>query len=182
MKSILVLFLFVGTFSFGQDEVVYEFGSVQFMERVPNVGTNRVKRMATTINTYISSIVNKGYDDWYASFSDSTIQRVAPHKFKNKFKRLQEYGFHSDSIRVISITQLRKPYANEIGNEYVVVLDFGHDLNVANRVSFDHLKRTDDNTNVRYFSLNVITIDKDFEICIHKYGSDKQNANQQEQW
>jgi len=179
MKSILVLFVFLSSFSFGQDETVYEFGSVTFLERVPNVGTNRVKRMATAVSEYITSIVNKEYDDWYAAFSDSTIARVAPHKFKNKFKRLQEYGIHSDSIRVISVEELIKPFANEAGTEYVLVLDFGHDLNVANRVSFDHLKRTDSNTNARYIAINVVAIDKSFEICIHKYGSDKSNVNNQ---
>lgn len=173
MKSILILFLFIGTFSFGQNEVVYEFGNVQFMERAPNLGLKRVKRMAFTINAYMSSIMNKNYDDWYNSFSDSTIARVNPPKFKNKFKRMQEYGVHYDSIKVISIKELQKPYANETGMEYELVLDFGHDLNVANRVSFDKLKRTDDNTNARYLSINVISINKDFEICIHKYGNNK---------
>lgn len=179
MKFTLVLFIFLSSFSFGQDEVVCEFGNVKFMEAVPGVGTNRVKRMATTVNNYIASIVNNEYDDWYASFSDSTIARVAPHKFKNKFKRLQEYGLHSDSIIVVSVAQTRNPFANESGREYVLVLDLGHDLNVANRVSFDQLKRTDDNANKRYIAINAVAIDKGFEICIHKYGSDKANTNNQ---
>ena len=179
MKSILLLFVFLSSLSFGQDEIVCEFGNVKFMEAVPGVGTNRVKHMATAVNNYIASIVNNEYDDWYASFSDSTIARVAPHKFKNKFKRLKEYGLHSDSIAIISVTQMHKPFANESGREYLLVLDLGLDLNVANRVSFDQLKRTDNNTNKRYIAINVVAIDKDFEICIHKYGSDKANVNNQ---
>jgi hypothetical protein len=177
MKSVLILFLCISSFSFGQEEVVYTFDNVEFMTRVPNAGENRVKRLALAINAYISSIVEDDYDAWYASFSDSTIARVAPHKFPNKFKRLKTYKIQPEHIKVLSVELLSKPFENEVGSEYELVIDFGVDLNVANRVSFDHLKRTDEVANNRRFGMNIVAIGKGYKVIVHKYGSDKKGVN-----
>jgi hypothetical protein len=177
MKSTLLLLICISSLSFGQTEAVHTFDNVQFMTNVPNAGENKVKRLAVVIDAYISSIVDNDYDAWYASFSDSTIARVAPHKFPNKFKRLKEYKIQSDHITVLSAKLMPKSFENEVGDEYELVLDFGIDLNVANRVSFDHVKRTADIANKRRLGINVITSDKSYKIIVHKYGSDKKGEN-----
>jgi len=142
------------------------------MTTVPGAGEGKVKRLAALISDYFSAVENDKYDIWYSKFSDSTIARVAPHKFPNKFRRMKEYEMHGDSIRVLSVNRLASPFENEVGTEFEIVVDFGADINVANRVSFDHLKRGKENTNPRLFGFNVITSEKGYEICIHKYGTD----------
>ncbi len=144
------------------------------MTTVPGAGEGKVKRLAALISDYFSAVDKDDYDTWYSKFSDSTIARVAPHKFPNKFRRMKEYKMHGDSIRILSVKRLPAPFENEVGTEFEVIVDFGVDMNVANRVSFDHLKRSKENTNPRLFGFNIIASEKGYEICIHKYGSDRQ--------
>lgn len=144
------------------------------MTTVPGAGEGKVKRMAALISGYFSAIENDNYTVWYSKFSDSTIARVAPHKFPNKFRRMKEYKMHGDSIRVISMKRLSSPFENEVGTEYEVVVDFGVEMNVANRVSFDHLKRSKESKNKRLMGLNIVSTGKGYAICVHKYGTDKQ--------
>lgn len=176
MKSLLfILFVTFSLSSNAQDKIIYQFNNVSFMTTVPGAGEGKVKRLATLISDYVSSIETDSYSVWYSKFSDSTIARVAPHKFPNKFKRMKEYGMHGDTIRVLSVVQLSSPYENEVGTEYEIVVDFGIDLNVANRVSFDHLKGGE-NTNNQAIGFNVITTDKGYVICIHKYITSNANG------
>ena len=171
MKSLLtILFLLFITINGNcQDTPLYTFGKVQFMSSVPGTGENKMKRMANTIQTYLEAIEEDQYATWYETFSDSTISRVAPHKFPNKFRRLKEYKLTTEVIKVVSVERVSPSFENETGTEYKVIIEVSSDMNVANRVSFDHLKRGKENANARLFGINIVTSDKGYKICVHKY-------------
>lgn len=172
MKStLLILALFVLNLCHGQDNFVYQFDNIYFETAVPGAGPKKVERLAKLINNYIGAIEKDQYNTWYSLFSDSTISRVAPHKFPNKFRRLKEYHLDTDTIIVTSIKRLSTPFENEVGTEYEVTLQFNSDLVVANRVSFDHLKRSSEIANNRLFGMNIVSSDKGYKVCVHKYTS-----------
>lgn len=150
----------------------YSFGNVQVMTQIPGVGQGKARRLAGLLSTYLGAIESNNYDAWYGTFSDSTIARVAPHKFPNKFKRLKGYGITTDTIKIISATRLSSAFENETGREYEIVIELEGEMEVANRVSFDRLKRGEANANKRRIAVNVIANEKGFQMIIHKYGSD----------
>lgn len=174
MQRIFFLFasiLWFGTFSVkAQDSTsVKTIAGIPFHQPIPNAGTKKAERFANVLESYVLSIENDDYEAWYALLSDSTKSRVAPHKFKNKFRRLGEYEFSSEGMEVISIETLKEPFANERGTEYLVTIQFKDSLNVSNRVSFDQIKVGESNEDPQLFALNVITTEKSYLICIHKY-------------
>jgi hypothetical protein len=171
MRILFILPLFLVQFCFGQTDPVYSFEHVEFMTKVPNAGEAKVKRLSNAIHSYIKTIESKDFEGWKELLSDSTKTRLETKKFKNKFNRLVAYGLTSDSIKVISVTKLSKTYANEVGTEYEILLEFNHDLNALNRVSFDITKRTSDSKNMRRFGINVVSDGKNYVVCEHKYNN-----------
>lgn len=173
MRILLLLALFVGfnfTQAFAQDSVeVKNIAGIPFHEAIPNAGTKKAERFANVLKSYINSIENDDYEAWYGLLSDSTKTRVAPHKFKNKFRRLKEYKLSAEGMEVVSIETLKESFENERGTEYVVTLKFVEPLDVSNRVSFDHQKVTKESDDASLFSVNMITTDKSYKICVHKY-------------
>lgn len=183
MKKILLLVVILSSFvAKGQDStVIYQYENVYFLTTVPKLGDKKVERLAELLTTYLNAIEDNEYDTWYASLSDSTIARinpaVNPKKFPSKFNRFKEYGIDCDTIRVLSVKKLPKALDNEVGIQYELVIDFGKDLNVANRVSHDSVKASKDRTNPRLLGVDVIVLEKDFKICLHQYEVEKENKN-----
>ncbi len=173
MKTLLFLSLIVSQFCFGQSDPIVSFEHVDFMTTVPGAGNSKIERLAKVIHSYIETIENNNFEGWQTSLSDSTKSRLIAKKFPNKFNRLVEYGLSSNSIKVISVVALPKPYANEVGTEYEIVLEFNHDLNASNRVSFDCTKRTPNGKNMKRFGINVVSTGKSYVVCEHKYNSNK---------
>jgi len=147
----------------------YTFDNVEVWTLISGTGQGKARRLARLINSYLTAIETDDYDTWYATFSDSTISRVAPHKFPNKFKRLKEYNITTSTIKIISVNRFSEPFENEVGTEFEIVLELDEEMNVANRVSFDGLKRGETNANKRKIAINVIAGEKGFEMCVHKY-------------
>lgn len=181
-KLLLLLFVFSGFATQAQDTTVYyQFDQVYFMTTIPGLGEKKVERLATLLTTYFSAIEDNKYETWYASLSDSTIARINPatnpKKFPTKFNRFREYGIDADSIRVLAVKKLPKALDNEVGTQYELVIDFGKDLTIANRVSHDNVKASKDRTNPRLFGVDVIVSEKDFKICLHQYEVEKENKN-----
>lgn len=171
MKSILAaLFLL---FIFGvqaQDNTPeFQFENVYFIAPMPDAGEGKMRRLSQLITKYFDAIEKNDVAAWKSCLSDSTISRQIERKFAQKVERLRGYGIHDDSIRIVQINKLPKPNSNEVGTEYELILDFGVDLNVENRVSFDCVKGSKDHTNPRLFGINVIMNDKGYAICEHKY-------------
>lgn len=181
MKILLVFLLcclinFIGKSQ--TNTVYYQFDKVYFMTLVPGAGERKIEVMAKVVNDYFSSIEKNEYDKWQVLLSDSTKTRIINKKFKNKFERLKGYGFVSDSIAVLSVVQLPKAYGNEVGTEYELTIGFGVDLKVENRVSFDHVKLGKEKLNARLMGINIITEEKGYKICLHKYFADGENKQE----
>ncbi|MDH4471258.1 MAG: hypothetical protein QE487_01550 [Fluviicola sp.] len=183
MKKLLLLVIILSSFGAkAQDStVVYQHENVYFLTTVPGLGEKKVERLAVMLSTYLSAIEDNKYDTWYASLSDSTIARINPalnaKKFQTKFNRFREYGIDCDSIRVLSVKKLPKALDNEVGTQYELIIDFGKDLTITNRVSHDSVKASKDRTNPRLFGVDVIVSEKDFKICLHQYEVEKENKN-----
>ena len=158
--------------------VYYQFDNVYFMTLVPGAGERKIEVMAKVVNDYFSSIEKNDFAAWQLLLSDSTKTRIIDKKFKNKFDRLKGYGFVSDSIAVLSVVQLPKAYGNEVGTEYELKIGFGVDLKVENRVSFDHIKLLKEKLNPRLMGINIVTEEKGYKICLHKYFADGENKQE----
>jgi hypothetical protein len=148
------------------------------MTLVPGAGERKIEVMAKVVNDYFKSIEKNDFEKWKLSLSDSTKSRIIEKKFKNKFERLKGYGFVSDSIAILSVVQLPKAYGNEVGTEYELTIGFDVDLKVENRVSFDHIKLGKEKTNVRLMGINIVTDEKGYKICLHKYFADGENKQE----
>lgn len=174
---ILCTFLLLSAASNAQEQV-FTYQSISFVDPVPGAGEGKTKRLAQLLETYFNALEKGDAATWKKCLSDSTIVRNGTTKINQKFGRLQSYGFTSDSIRVISVTAEKKPYANEAGTEYVLILEFSKPLNVSNRVSFDPVKRSEHDQNVHYFGVNVVELDKEYRIIEHKYLPDGSNKEE----
>lgn len=166
--SLLFLLIFFGL-NAQENTVYYHFDNVYFMTNVPDAGEGKVRRLSQLITRYFDAIEKNDVAAWKACLSDSTISRQIERKFAQKVERLRGYHIVDDTIRVVAINKLAKPSSNEVGTEYEFILDFGVDLNVENRVSFDCVKGSKEHSNPRLFGINVIMNDKGYMICEHKY-------------
>lgn len=171
MKSALTFFLLLLLFNADAQEnpVYFQSGKVYFMTPIPDAHEGKANRLANLITKYFDAIEKNDLVTWKSCFSDSTLARVEERKFQPKLERVRGYGMRADTIRVLQIIRLAKPSSNEVGTEYEIILDFGMDLNVENRVSFDCIKGSEDHANRRLFGINVVMIDKSYAICEHKY-------------
>ena len=171
MKSTLTLLfvLLLNGLNAQENTPIYHFDNVYFMVNMPDAGEGKVRRLSQLITRYFDAIEKNDVPTWKACLSDSTISRQIERKFAQKVERLRGYGIQDDTIRVMEIRKLPKPSSNEVGTEYELILDFGVDLNVENRVSFDCIKGSKEHSNQRLFGINVIMNDKGYAICEHKY-------------
>lgn len=171
MKSTITLFFFFLLYQASAQEnvTVYQFDNVYFMTSMPDAGEGKVRRLSQLITKYFDAIEKNDVASWKACLSDSTISRQIDRKFAQKVERLRGYGIVDDTIRVVSVNKLPKPSSNEVGTEYEVILDFGVDLKVDNRVSFDCVKGSKDHANPRLFGINIVMNEKGYAICEHKY-------------
>jgi hypothetical protein len=180
--KLLIVFLLCSVIHFKgisqTNTVYYQFDNVYFMTLVPGAGERKIEVMAKVVNDYFSSIENNEFDAWQLLLSDSTKTRIIEKKIKNKYERLKGYGFVSDSLAILSVVQLPKAYGNEIGTEYELTIGFGVDLKVENRVSFDHMKLGKEKSNVRLMGINIVTEEKGYKICLHKYFADGENKQE----
>jgi hypothetical protein len=148
---------------------VFQHQNVYFLTPMPGAGEGKMRRLSELITRYFDAVEKDNFEAWKSCFTDSTIARVEPRKFPQKLKRLQEYKIVDDTIRIVEIREVRRPYANEVGKEFELILDFGVDLFVENRVSFDCVKGSNDRSNPRLFGINIIVDEKGYAICEHKY-------------
>lgn len=171
MKSTLTFFFLLLLFTAGAQETTpyFQSGKVYFMTPIPDAHEGKANRLASLITKYFDAVEKNDLVTWKSCFSDSTLARVEQRKFQPKLERVRGYGMRADTIRIVQINKLAKPSSNEVGTEYELIIDFGMDLNVENRVSFDCIKGSEEHANPRLFGINVVMIDKVYAICEHKY-------------
>ena len=170
MKLLLALsFVFSSLAAPTIDDPVLVQGRVSFYEQAPGMGQGIMKRLGSFIEEYVTAIEQNNYTGWMATLSDSTRVRIGTGKSKNKFKRLIGYKLPGGSIKIADIKLLKKAYDNEVGSEYQITLEFEKDLSFEQRVSFDYLKQTKENSKKKRMSINVMMHEKVFKACLHKY-------------
>lgn len=124
------------------------------------------------IGSYFGAIENNQFDNWKACYGDTIQKYVSPKRFNNKFERLKSYSFSGDTIRVKVYQQLSEHLGRELGQQYQLVLDFGTDLNVVNRVSADHLKVYKTHESPQRFGITIIQYADQFRVDMLKYQAD----------
>lgn len=121
---------------------------------------------------YFSALEYNEFNNWKACYGDTIQKYVSPKRFGNKFERLKGYGFGGDTIRVIVFQRLSEHLGREPGQQYQLVLDFGKDLNVVNRVSADHLKVYKTHESPKRFGITIVQYNDKFRVDMLKYQAD----------
>jgi len=178
MKFLLLLTALCLCINLNAQSPKYVFDNVEIHTNVPGMGEGKLKRFSATISKYITSIEKGDLTAWKSLLSDSTIARVAPHKFTRKLDKLKKYQMSADTIKVVEAKLLGKPFKNEVGSEYQVILEFPKAMNIAERVTFDYVKRSKDVANAHLFAINIVVVGKESFVVIHKYINATNGENQ----
>lgn len=128
--------------------------------------------VAVLLSSYFGAIENNQFDTWKACYGDTIQKYVSPKRFNNKFERLKGYGFTGDTIRIKIYQSLSEHLGREPGQQYQLVLDFGNDLNVVNRVSADHLKVYKTHESPQRFGITIVQYNDQFRVDMLKYQAD----------
>lgn len=172
MKNWLIVLFVLGSSVFGnaQDSIKYPVIIYQAPQQLLN--EQEQEAVVMLLIDYFSALENNEFDNWKACYGDTIQKYVSPKRFGNKFERLKGYGFGSDTIRVIVCQRLSEHLGREPGQQYQLVLDFGKDLNVVNRVSADHLKVYKTHESPQRFGITIVQHNDKFRVDMLKYQAD----------